>query len=268
MHPVQGCGADRWTGARHTLRAFSLVDVLVSIAVIGVLISLLLPTLSHVRESTRRIVCQSNLRQVGLGIAQYADEYDDFLAPSQFYEPDQFLPAAGTQLAQMMTLRVGNDSGYEEKGWDGLGLLYSTYQLRAPEIFYCPSHYGDHGFQNYMEDWRVDTTADATQILGNYHYRGIGPNQARRLRSVEPVRAALVVDGMRTSRDINHRIGMNVLRADLSVSWFADNQSQIAGLLASSSAGEPTSNSVLSSVWLRIDHPGSSLGGNGSGSGQ
>jgi hypothetical protein len=237
----------------------------VSIAVIGVLISLLLPTLSHVRESTRRIICQSNLRQVGLGVAQYADEWDDFLAPSQFYQTDQF-NGEGFELAQMMTLRIGPTAGETQGRWDGLGLLYSTFQLRAPEIFYCPSHYGDHAFQNYALDWRIDQP----EILGNYHYRGIGPNNAKRLRSVEPVRAALVADGMRTAQDVNHRVGLNVLRADLSVSWFQDYQGEIVELLATSAAqsGEPN-NTVLSNVWRAIDRPvsGGSLGV-GVGSGQ
>ena len=259
MHP-HGCGVHRTL--RHA-RAFSLVDVLVSIGVITVLVALLLPSLAHIRESTRRIICQSNLRQVGIGVAQYADENQDLLPPSQFYEPDS--PPLGTDLAQMMTLRLGPDTGQTTGEWDGLGLLYSSYQLRAPEIFYCPSHYGDHAFQTYAEPWRTEQGDD---IMGNYHYRGIGPNGATRLRSVEPVRAALVTDGMRTARDVNHRVGMNVLRADLSVSWFQDRHNEILAMLASTGPGEPNTNSVLSSVWRVIDHttPGSTSGG-GSGVG-
>lgn len=258
MHPVEGCGADRFAGSR---RAFSLVDVLVSIAVIGVLIALLLPTLSHVRESTRRIICQSNLRQVGLGIAQYADEWSDFLAPSQFYLPDAPPPSNGTQLSEMMTLRIEAEPGARSPNWDGLGLLYSTFQLRAPEIFYCPSHYGSHAFQEYALGWR----ADAPELIGNYHYRGVGPNGAKRLRSVEPVRAALVTDGLRTTRDVNHRVGMNVLRADLSVSWFSDMDGEISMLLGSAPGGEPVANTIMSDVWRRIDAPVGSRPTNGGG---
>lgn len=260
--PASGFGVIRAisaTSIRRASRAFSLVDVMVSIAVIGVLISLMLPTLSHVRESTRRVICQSNLRQIGLGIAQYADEWDDYLAPSQFFTPDSQLPNNGIELSQMMTLRTPASGKENQQGWDGLGLLYSTYQLSAPEIFYCPSHYGEHSFQRYALDWRVDEPA----LVGNYHYRGEGPNGAKRLRSVEPVRSALVTDGLRTSRDINHRVGMNVLRADLSVSWFGDTQSEIANMLAASGAGEPTTNQVMTSVWRRIDNPHLSPGGVG-----
>lgn len=260
MHPAHGFGVNRATRAKRGIRAFSLVDVLVTIAVMSVLIALLLPTLSHVRESTRRVICQSNLRQIGIGIAQYADEWEDYLAPSDNFEPDQ---PTGNQLAEMMTLRIGTDSVSKRGGWDGLGLLYHTEQLTAPEIFYCPSHYGDHSFQRYMHDWRIEQP----ELVGNYHYRGVGPNGAARLRSVEPVRSALVTDGLRTTRDINHRVGMNVLRADLSVSWFSDSQGIIANMLSASGSGEPSVNSVMTSVWRRIDNPNVVPGGSGSGSG-
>lgn len=265
--PASGFGVTRAscaTSIRRASRAFSLVDVLVSIAVIGVLMALLLPTLSHIRESTRRIICQSNLRQVGLGVAQYAEENDDYLAPSRFYSEPDTLPL-GFELAQMMTLRVPATGKPGDNLWDGLGLLYDTDQLPAPEIFYCPSHYGDHSFQRYANGWR----GDAEELVGNYHYRGEGPNGAKRLRSVEPVRSALVTDGLRTSRDINHRVGMNVLRADLSVSWFGDHQSEIANMLAQGVAGEGSTNQVMTTVWRRIDNPhtrpGSSGGSGGSG---
>lgn len=258
MHP-HGCGEDRNRRVTRAFRAFSLVDVLVSIAVIGVLMSLLLPTLGHVRESTRRIICQSNLRQVGIGLGQYADENQDFLAPSVFYTGGP-VSNTGTELAQMMTLRLA-DGTPGRPNWDGLGLLYYTYQLRAPEIFYCPSHSGNHAFNEYRHAWNVDPP----EIVGNFQYRGVGPNNARRLRSVEPVRAAIVTDGLRTARDVNHRGGMNVLRADLSISWYADSGGAIESLLASATQGEVTVNSVMGAVWRKID--GTSNGGSGNGSG-
>ncbi|MEZ6233151.1 MAG: DUF1559 domain-containing protein [Phycisphaerales bacterium] len=245
--------------------AFSLIDVLVSVVVIGILIGLLLPTVSHVRESARRIVCQSNLRQIGMGLAQYADAEQDFLAPSSFATTGVALTSnSSTDLAEMMTLRLPVPSEELRTPWDGLGLLYIDQYLPAPEIFYCPSHYGNHAFSDYREDWRVD----GPTLVGNFHYRGMGPNGATRLRSVEPIRAALVTDGLRTTRDINHRTGMNVLRADLSISWFSDSQGSISSLLASSGgAEEPSTNLVMSQIWHKIDHPNSSGGQGGSGVG-
>src|ERR1041384_2854087 len=69
-------------GARALRRAFTLVDVLVSVAVIGILIGLLMPGLARVNSQSRRVVCSSNLRQIGLGLAMYASDYRGLLPPS------------------------------------------------------------------------------------------------------------------------------------------------------------------------------------------
>lgn len=61
---------------------FTLIEMLVVISIIAVLAAILFPLFARARENARRSSCQSNLRQIGLGMLQYCGDYDDKLVRS------------------------------------------------------------------------------------------------------------------------------------------------------------------------------------------
>lgn len=229
-------------------RGFTLIDVMVSMVVIAVLIGIMLPSFAKVKETTQRVVCSSNVRQLGLGITMFSDDNDGFLPQTTFVNLRY-----GRIPAETTRLRIGSNSAFSARVrgsdsenigiWDGLGRLYEEEYLETRGIFYCPSHEGDHGLENQHEKWNA-TDGD---ITGNYQYRGEGANGNRRLFQIVPRRTSIVSDSIRSERDLNHESGMNVLRADLAVFWFSDLDDSVRLLLRS------TTNDSTDQLWNRLD---------------
>ena len=95
--------------------AFTVTELLVVIAIIGLLIALLLPAIVRARDLALQIVCASNLRQVGIALQEYSNEYAGQypLNCTFFYPMGGFRPPGGYRIKGSVTLPA----------W-GLGMLY------------------------------------------------------------------------------------------------------------------------------------------------
>jgi prepilin-type N-terminal cleavage/methylation domain-containing protein/prepilin-type processing-associated H-X9-DG protein len=145
-------------------QAFTLIELLTVIAIIGILAAILIPVVGSVRESARTAQCASNLRQIGNGIALYAMD-NQGNAP-----PPRNVPTYPTN-----DLRVTFHYGI----WEHVGYDFDTFDRahnsqqtisRMDNIFQCPS--------TVQRPTPVDRLADpysyGINAAPNYRIAGVG----------------------------------------------------------------------------------------------
>ncbi|MEI6422797.1 MAG: prepilin-type N-terminal cleavage/methylation domain-containing protein [Lentisphaerota bacterium] len=69
------------------LKGFTLIELLIVIAIIGILASMLLPVLASTKKLAKATICTNNMKQIGLWIGMYTDDYKEYFPPA-VYSPD------------------------------------------------------------------------------------------------------------------------------------------------------------------------------------
>ncbi|MHC4192208.1 MAG: type II secretion system protein [Planctomycetota bacterium] len=111
----------------HTKRGFTLIELLVVIAIIAVLLAILMPAMRKIKEMGREQVCKSNLRNIGLAVNLYLDDYDRTLPPRRSSNGFLWFESDGVTYRQ-----PGSGGGTYWGTW------YKDY-LKETSIFGCPS---------------------------------------------------------------------------------------------------------------------------------
>jgi prepilin-type N-terminal cleavage/methylation domain-containing protein/prepilin-type processing-associated H-X9-DG protein len=183
--------------SRPAPRAFTLIELLVVIAIIAVLAAILFPVFAKARESARRGSCGSNLRQIGLAMLQYSQDFDEEMVRSNY--------ACWSCATQSPNLK-----------W--MDVIYPY--VKNEQVFRCPSEDGG-------DDYRYDIDGPAhndygSYVINNTHWDG---NNAANLttnspasdnstvtlgRTANPAQTVWVTDGTDHGSNNDYRIEFGV----------------------------------------------------------
>jgi len=187
--------------------AFTLVEMLVVIAIIGVLAGMILPALSSARENARRTNCLNNLGQIGKCLGIYLANFSDYYPSYANYGSDTPAVLPGIEYGavrrvyeyqaaadydrlssrhMVIAYASGNDASYyaeDQRNFiaNGLGIMLKQDQMQDASILYCPTMGGD--VDTYYGNTNAGTTLNAYRHYGARVFRAMGTRN--HMRAIE-----------------------------------------------------------------------------------
>lgn len=140
---LSGCGNSRQNFNQRLSAKFTLLELLVVVAIIAILASLLLGVFSRARETSRRASCFSNLRQIGVSMVLYVDSSGDRY-------PYPVITFGGVS---------NHGNGFKMFSWP----QYLFGSINNTELYYCPS--------DQTKEKRPKTPAERPDCNVSYQYR-------------------------------------------------------------------------------------------------
>jgi prepilin-type N-terminal cleavage/methylation domain-containing protein len=162
-----------------TKKCFTLIELLIVIAIIALLASMLLPALRRTREVAKKAACSNNLKQTGLSLLMYAGDFDGRTPPS-------YAPSTLNGVARDYT-------------WHGFIMEHADIdnKMKTSSIFICPSHSLKLEPESNREDG-VYTYSGNEIIFGDRPSVGsIPPKMIRKTK--RPSEVVFVADGTQIS---------------------------------------------------------------------
>ncbi len=198
-------------------RHFTLIELLTVVAIIAILIALLLPVLGRAKESAKRVVCAGNLRQTGMAVTMYAEEFGNRLPATEI----------GTFSENKIHHTHWTYYIYAMSEFHGLGRLYSGDVVSDGQIFYCPSQESKGNQYETFTPWF--TPVDKMDGFGPRGRAGLTYNPhvdtGTRIRLYDklqefPPESVLALDLLVSVNLLSHlQEGSNVMYGDCSVAF-------------------------------------------------
>ncbi len=169
-------------------RAFTLIEILVVVAIVALLAAILFPVFARARENARRASCTSNLKQIFLAHSLYKEDYDGVFAPSAYVNasggrvewPELFLSytrsrqvflcpsdAASTQVSFGLNTIAFADVEFLPPQPNGVHLGVLRFDATSEFVLACESGTGDDFQTPHPDSWKIVPPSLALQFDGD-----------------------------------------------------------------------------------------------------